>query len=166
MEANNGGDRLGAPLPSLWATPDRLGEDAGDIVTVFWSNVTWTKAGDWIGMFAKDVDLSLFHAPIKFKFASQHGDQPVGDNNELPPPSGNQSFRVLNLRQDVVFYYISGNHQYPSVIAKSNVVAYKDPFMPLRPRLGGMAPGRMEVIWNQREQDSPMVMWSETTGGP
>lgn len=161
----NGGDQLGAPLPSLWATPDQLGEGTGDIVTVFWRNVTWGKAGDWIGMFAKDVDLSLFHAPIKFKFASQHGDQP-GNENELPPPSGNQSFRVLNLRQDLVFYYISGNHQYPSIIAKSNVVAHKDAFVPLRPRLGGMGPGRMEVIWNQKEYDFPKVMWSETSGGP
>merc|ERR1711924_345407 len=73
-------------LPSLEATPGELHEGSA-LLTVFWRDVKWTRGGDWIGMWPANVDLSLFHAPIKFKFCAQEGD---------PPSSGNVTFRLIN----------------------------------------------------------------------
>eukprot|EP00929_Paragymnodinium_shiwhaense_P007353 TRINITY_DN111258_c0_g1_i1.p1 TRINITY_DN111258_c0_g1~~TRINITY_DN111258_c0_g1_i1.p1 ORF type:complete len:697 (+),score=162.35 TRINITY_DN111258_c0_g1_i1:65-2092(+) len=114
-------------------------------ITVSWSNVSFGSENDWIGMWPitesfheKDV----FSTPIKYKYVMgdtrrcytlSHNEAackalPICKWAEVkciagsPQPTGNVTFEVWNKRADVVFRYISGNMQYPELIAESERV--------------------------------------------
>ena len=79
-------------------------------------------------------NLTLFTSPIKFKFTAAGNGSASNPNPPTPPPapprSGSVKFTLVNYRKPVKFLYITGNLQYPQVVAETKTVTYKYPNRP------------------------------------
>lgn len=162
-----GADSNGATSgPTLTSDVSQINGLGGD-VTVSWSGVSFTKTYDWIGMWSAERNLTLFSAPIKFKYllpnpntcASHAKDHRCKDDPActwnghscvagVPASNGSLSFHVQNMRTDVVFFYVSGDIQYPELIAASQSVKMADPQLPQGVHLAlGSELNSMRVYW-------------------
>eukprot|EP00928_Gymnodinium_smaydae_P036992 TRINITY_DN25750_c0_g1_i1.p1 TRINITY_DN25750_c0_g1~~TRINITY_DN25750_c0_g1_i1.p1 ORF type:complete len:651 (+),score=59.57 TRINITY_DN25750_c0_g1_i1:15-1967(+) len=138
------------------------------VVQVSWSGTAFGQPTDWIGMWPSDVNIDVFSSPMKFKYVGGGPNfecfrklEESACNSEArcqwfrgrctsaPPPSeGNITFQVWNKRTDVVFLYISGNIQYPELIARSEIVKIRDRDIPQGGHLAlGSDPTQMRVYW-------------------
>eukprot|EP00928_Gymnodinium_smaydae_P004586 TRINITY_DN11557_c0_g2_i1.p1 TRINITY_DN11557_c0_g2~~TRINITY_DN11557_c0_g2_i1.p1 ORF type:complete len:544 (-),score=54.78 TRINITY_DN11557_c0_g2_i1:172-1803(-) len=119
-------------------------------------------------MWPSDVNIDVFSSPMKFKYVTGGpnyecfkktseaacNSEPKCDwfrercSSARPPPSGKLTFKVWNQRTDVVFLYISGNIQYPGLIARSEVVTMKQRNIPQGVHLAlGNDPTQMRLYW-------------------
>ena len=157
-DSSNGGPQLHCDVDSI----SGLGGD----VTVSWSGVAFTRTYDWIGMWTSSRNLTLFSAPIKFKYllsnpngCPSHSDEKscTADSAckwasgvctaSVPASNGSVTFHVQNMRSDVVFFYVSGDIQYPELIAASQNVVMESPELPQGAHLATGGQGVMKVYW-------------------
>merc|ERR1740138_639544 len=96
-----------------------------------------------------------FHAPVKFKYVFPfHAKFPLAN-------AGRMNFTVWNLRSSYVFIYISGNTQYPSIIAQSETISFKSTSHPMsyHVAISPTLPNTMLVMWTQ-EASSAVDHWT------
>lgn len=183
--------RFGVPEPDRTGMRAKLKTDVRSIsghgagVKVSWSGVQFGRSADWIGMWDSNTNFDVFSSPIKFRYVmgdptSCYGHKSKSDCNAdslcewwgtkcqpgSPKANGTVEFHVWNRRSDVVFMYISGNIQYPSLIAKSEVVKATDWRIPQGGHLAlGSQPTSMRVYWQAGgTPSSPGVKFSEKCG--
>jgi len=144
-------------------------------ITVTWDHIVYAGPNDWIGAFAADKNLTLFTSPIKFKFTatgsgSKHAKTSGGSGTTTTPPpppqSGSLKFTLVNYRKPVKFLYITGNLQYPQVVAETQVVSYKFPNRPTGIHLAfGHGGTNMLVYWLAGGEPSrPGMKWGLKPG--
>ena len=148
-------------------------------ITVTWDNIVYAGPNDWIGAFAADKNLTLFTSPIKFKFtatgsglkhhhdAKRKGGGIVTTTTPAPPPqSGTVKFTLVNYRKPIKFLYITGNLQYPQVVAETEVVTYKFPNRPTGIHIAfGHGGTTMLVYWMAGGEPSrPGMKWGLKAG--
>jgi len=149
-------------VPSISASPSHLSGKSGDVV-VAWDKIAFQMKEDWIGLYCPgdSLNLSLFTAPITFKYASGSL-QP----DTMPTPSGTLVFHVPNYRQNCRFAYISGNTQFPELLAVSNLVEFDNYNMPMGVHIAlgpGGDPTTLGVMWTQKSPDQPTVQYCGTS---
>lgn len=112
---------------------------------------------DWIGAFDEKL-LTQFHAPVKFRYVFPAGEKPP------LPTSGSMNFTVHNLRSSYVFIYISGNQQYPEIIAQSQPIRFSSVSHPQTPHiaLSPSDPTKMLVMWTQDSPQKPLLKWGSS----
>ena len=162
-----------SPTPSNSGFPDTLSDPKGGWVNVTFSNVQFPRDSDWIAMYGQHVDLTAFKTPIKFKYAYNDYDQsnPLswkchGSNqtkaNELcqarhgkqtrcrggfcTPAHGNAEFYVVNHRSDYRFVYITGNSEFPEIVAQSNSISFENYNTPVGGHLHVVGDGRDPTV--------------------
>ena len=153
------------PPSTLTAHPAVIDSVKGGWVTVTFKNVLFARKNDWIGMWGQHENLTAFKAPSEFKY--------VWGRGETPMANGTVSFYLVNRRTDYRFVYITGNAEYPEVVAQSNKVTFKRFNVPLGVHLHLVAGGgpagdtdasRMGIAWNCEDQDKPTVKWGTQSG--
>merc|ERR1711871_1053042 len=173
-------------------TPDKhILEGFGENVTVSWENVVFGRSSDWIGMWPESANLTLFSAPIKFKYIMKDPTlcpryrnkttcekhvacawAPYGHPNRCwsaqPPPSGNVTFFVQNMREPVRFVYGTGDIQYPAIVAQTDQIRMARPNLPQGAHLAlgftdtkGSDASQMQVYWQAGgNTDVPGVLYA------
>jgi hypothetical protein len=113
---------------------------------------------DWIGAFDRRL-LTEFHAPVKFRYVfPEHAQFPLAT-------SGTMNFTVWNLRSSYVFIYVSGNVQYPAVIAQTEAISFDSSTHPMAHHvaISPTKPNTMLVMWTQAAESSnvraPLLKW-------
>jgi hypothetical protein len=112
---------------------------------------------DWIGIFDSKLD-NQFHAPVKFRYVFPfHPPKTLASH-------GSMNFTVRNLRSSYVLIYISGNQQYPDIIAQSEPITFKSVSHPQAPHiaLSPVDPSKMLVMWTQKKPQNPTLKWGNS----
>ena len=128
-----------------------------DWVNVTWSGVQNPSIGDWIGVYSppvngSNIDHSL-HAPVKYQYANFTA-------THLGTGAGLLSFRLVNMRADIVMGFFTGGFDNPTLVAVSDVVSFMNPNEPLQGHLSYTGdPTKMTLTWVSGESDSPKVVW-------
>eukprot|EP00940_MAST-03C_sp_MAST-3C-sp2_P000972 g972.t1 len=182
--------RLEGGDPKLHVNATIIEGGLDGIVNVSWTGIEFTSSSDWIGMWPAGTDLSIFSAPIKFKYVM--GDPtlcPSFQTEEAcdaqapictwyapkskcesgkPPSNGSVPFRVENVRTAVFFVYVSGNIQYPEPICQTSQVSFEKPEFPQGAHLAfgeGGDPTSMRVYWTSGDADGePVVRYGPRVG--
>lgn len=136
-----------------------------------WTDVEYTSADDWIGVWPSTDHYALFQAPLKFKFVCEACRNTSVVPPVYPPVNGSVDFIMQNYREDLVFIYVHGSAQYPESIARSQVVTVADPQLPQGGHLsfvegadGRVDHSRMRIQWSSAPVDAPVVKWGATSG--
>lgn len=127
-----------------------------------WVNVTWTgvqnpSSNDWIGVYSPPVNGSTIdhslHAPIKFQYANF-------SLSHLQKGTGLLSFRLVNMRADVIMGFFTGGFDNPTLVAVSEVISFAHPNEPLQGHLSyGGNPSQMILTWVTADVGTPEVVW-------
>lgn len=152
----------------------------GEYITVSWSGMDFATPNDWIGVFEADVNLTLFATAIKFKFTyTNHSALHHAKVHHLQPPpipsSGTTQFSLINYRKPIKFLYITGNLQYPQVVAMTETITFREPTKPQGVHLAlgaggadtlvywmtGGAPSRPGVKWGYKS--GQLTEWIDAT---
>eukprot|EP01147_Barroeca_monosierra_P007337 gene7337-9738_t len=151
-----------------------MGYSHGDNVTLSWSGVSNASNSDWIGAYLVNDDVQST-APIKYQYASY-------DPQYLATGSGSFVFRLMNMRDDYVFYFFRNGIKSPIVAAKSNSVKVDNPNEPLQGRISlTNQTGEVKVSWTTKNRNvliepnfdagvlfqfssSPQVRWGFSSG--
>ena len=162
--------RLEGGKPRLHASVDTIHGHLQPI-TVSWTDVEYTSANDWIGVWPANTKYTLFEAPLKFKFVCEPCQNASIVPPILPPVNGSIDFIMQNYREDLVFIYVHGTSQYPESIARSQVVTVANPQMPQGGHLsfveganGRVDHYRMRIQWSSAPVDKPVVKWGTKSG--
>ena len=128
-----------------------------DWVNVTWSGVQNPSVGDWIGVYSppvngSNIDPSL-HAPVKFQYAKF-------TTTHLGTGAGLLSFRLVNMRADIVMGFFTGGFDEPTLVAVSDVVSFANPNEPLQGHLSYTGdPTKMTLTWVSGQSGNPKVVW-------
>merc|ERR1719174_843738 len=126
--------------------------------------LTWENAPertitsyDWIGAFDEKL-MTEFHAPIKFRYVFPHGARRPLQRH------GSMNFTIWNHRNRYVFIYISGNIQYPSIVAQSDIISFDVRRQPMQPHIA-LSPNdstKMLIMWTQMDPANPAIKWGHS----
>ena len=127
-----------------------------DWVNVTWSGVQNPSIGDWIGVYSPPVNGSgidhSLHAPVKFQYANF-------STSHLETGAGVLSFRLVNMRADIVIGFFTGGFKNPTLVAVSEVVSFMNPNEPLQGHLSYTGdPTKMTLTWVSGQIGSPRVV--------
>ena len=145
----------------------------GQEITVSWSGMFFAMPEDWIGVFRADTNLTLFATATKFKFCQPqywklaHENKKRGATPPKIPSSGSTTFQLINYRAPLKFLYISGNLQYPQVVALTETVTYKYPTEPQGVHLALGQGGRETLVYWTQSYGKPSragVKWGYESG--
>jgi hypothetical protein len=107
-----------------------------------------------------DADISKFHTPVKFQYVfPKQGPGIKFQGWPVLPTNGTMNFTLHDRRCKYVFMYISGNAQFPSLIAQSEAIAFKSQNRPMAEHIA-VVPGesdKMHIMWNQAATTNPTV---------
>lgn len=128
-----------------------------DWVNVTWSGVQSPSIGDWIGVYSPPVNGSgidhSLHAPVKFQYANF-------STSHLGTGAGVLSFRLVNMRADIVIGFFTGGFKNPTLVAVSEVVSFMNPNEPLQGHLSYTGdPTKMTLTWVSGQTGNPRVVW-------
>ena len=157
--------RLEGGKPRLHASVDTI-QGHLQPITVTWTDVEYTSAYDWIGVWPSTDHYTLFEAPLKFKFVCEECQNSSIVPPVFPPVNGSVDFIMQNYRKDLVFIYVHGTSQYPESIARSQIVTVANPQLPRGGHLsflhgadGRVDHSRMRTRWSSAPVDKPVVRW-------
>ena len=128
-----------------------------DWVNVTWSGVQNPSIGDWIGVYSppvngSNIDHSL-HAPVKYQYANF-------TSSHLKTGTGLLSFRLVNMRADIIMGFFTGGFDSPTLVAVSDVVSFMNPNEPLQGHLSYTGdPTKMTLTWVSGQKGNPEVLW-------
>ena len=98
-------------------SPTKLNNSEADWVNVTWSGVQSPSNDDWIGVYSPPVNGTTIdhsaHAPVKYQYAHYA-------STHLQTGAGRFSFRLVNMRADVIVGFFTGSFDKPTLVAVSN----------------------------------------------
>ena len=189
--------KMNATVINWTVDPHTISDVKGGWVNVSFSNVMYPLDNDWIGLYSMDTDLTKFKAPLKFKYAypdledwedgswqcgwdnatywtevcrKRHGPGVRCNDGMCSPAYGSTSFFIVNWRADVKFVYITGNIEFPDLVASTNEISFSHYNTPLGGHLhlidNAHDATKMGFGWVCNNSDAPMVKFGTTPGGP
>ena len=128
-----------------------------DWVNVTWSGVQKPSIGDWIGVYSPPINGSTIdhslHAPVKFQYANF-------TSSHFATGTGLLSFRLVNMRDEIIVGFFTGGFDEPTLAAVSDVITFTNPNEPLQGHLSYTGdPTKMILTWVSGQIGHPKVVW-------
>lgn len=137
----------------LQASPSVLSY-SGEAVTVTWDGLPPAASQHWVGVYLVSDDVTKT-VPMRYQMIK------TAQQRSL-------SFKVMNMREDVVFYLFSGTLDQPLVLGRSNVVMVANKKFPTGGRLAlTNNSSRIKVTWTSVWMEpKQQVLYGTTKGKP
>ena len=129
--------------------------NSNDIVTVFFRS-TDPYYSDWIGAYSPpDANISTT-APVKYAYCN-------ANSSYMLSGSGSLTFNFTNLRSGIKFYYFKGGVYHPVQVDQyDEVVTFRNPNDPLKPRIVASTSGdsnSFQLLWSSNDSVIPQLKW-------
>ena len=131
-----------------------------DVITVEFSTSQVPSANDWIGAYAPGGISNIpSTVPAKWGYCSS-------SPTYMSQGSGSIQFNMTNLRDDIAFYYFTGDTADAILVASfSETVSFVNINQPLRNRIVATGdPNTYKFLWSSNSSLEPVLRWGLSSG--